>query len=66
MGGEALADTLGGFGVAYAAGSQSVIACDDLIAAVSDVDARRVVLDVDPREAFEPKVQSLIAAIETA
>jgi hypothetical protein len=65
MGGT-LADTLRGLGAPYTAGSECVIADDDLVAAVSDVDAGRVVLDVNPCEAFEPKVQSLIAAIETA
>jgi len=56
VGGEAADNTLWGFGAAYAAGRQCMIAHDNLVAAVGNVYPGRVVLNIDPRKALKSKV----------
>lgn len=66
MGCKSSSDAFGSFDAANTSSGQSVIADDDLIALVCDIDSGRVVLNVGPGETSKPEAQCVIAAIEAA
>jgi hypothetical protein len=66
MGCKSAPDAFWSFGATNASGGQSVIADDDLIALMCDIDSGRVVLNIAPGETDKPEVQCIIAAIEAA
>jgi hypothetical protein len=66
MGGESMTNALGSFAAAHASGGERVIAHYNAIAAMGNVNARRIVLDVGPSEPFQPQVERIVAAVEAA
>jgi hypothetical protein len=56
MGGESVANAFGSFATADASGGECVVAHDNMITAMGNINARRVVLDVGPSEPLQPKV----------
>src|SRR5450759_5071945 len=66
MGGESVTNAFGSFAAADASGGECVIAHDNAITAMGNINACRVVLDVGPSEPFKPEVERVVAAIEAA
>ena len=66
MGGESLTNAFGSVGAAHASGGECVIAHDYAVAAMGNINAGRVVLDVGPSEPLQPEVERVVAAIEAA
>jgi hypothetical protein len=56
MSSEPAAHTFRSLGSTYAAGSERVLANDDPISPVGDIDASGVVLDIDPGKTLQPKI----------
>src|SRR5450759_5804474 len=66
MGGESMTNALGSFAAAHASGGECVIAHYNAIAAMGNINACRIVLDVGPGEPFQPEVERVVAAVEAA
>src|ERR1035441_3418725 len=66
MGGQSVTNAFGSFSSAYASGGEGVIAHHHAIAAMGNIDACRIVLDVGPGESFQPEVECVAAAVEAA
>ena len=61
-----MTNAFGSFAAADASGGECVISHDNAVAAMGNINACRVVLDVGPSQPFKPEVERVVAAIEAA